>query len=501
MSRRRSLVRMVPVAAQRLLVLLCTVALLVPCVAAAKTTRKAAGRTPVKTTLRKPTAGHRTPAATHRPATASRARKAVASRGARAGRTATPSAARGGGRPAARIAMRARRSRRAAAGPVGPAARGYLDEHVHVRKGETLDHILAVNGFGPGSAAPWLHASDDVYDLRQIRPRHGFTLRFDRATHELDSIRYEIDADSLLVVERDPETEEVSAHVEALPYFRETRGIAGHIERGLREDTVAAGVPPSVASSLAEIFGWDVDVEHDLEPGDEFRVIYENIWEVGKAQPVTGQVIGAQIVAHGRTYAAVLFEDDQGARYYRPSGESLARTFLRYPVEFTEISSEFSTSRFHPILHRDRPHLGVDLAAPYGTPVRAAASGRVSVAGRNGGLGVAVRIEHDGDITTTYGHLCEIAPGVKEGGVVERGQVIGWVGSTGLATGPHLHYEIARAGEHVDPLAISAPVDGLVADTQRRSFDRMRAAVAEQLAALPDTDVPVRVALKLARTE
>jgi murein DD-endopeptidase MepM/ murein hydrolase activator NlpD len=484
-SRRRSLVRMVG-AAHGILVLICTLALSLPCAAGAKTARKSGGRSPARATVRKPATHHGAASTVHR-----------ASRASRSGKR----AARGISHAGTRTAMRAHRSRRAH-GAASAGSGGYLDEHVHVRKGETLDHLLAMNGFAPGSAAPWLHASDGVYDLRQIRPHHGFTLRFDRATHELDSIRYEIDRASLLVVERDPESEEVHAHVEALPYFRETRGIAGRIERGLREDTVAAGVPPSVASSLAEIFGWDLDVEHDLEPGDEFRVIYQNIWEVGKSQPVTGEVVGAEIVAHGRTYSAMRFEDERGVRYYRPTGESLTRTFLRYPVEFTEISSEYSASRFHPILHRERPHLGVDLAAPSGTPVRAAASGWVSAAGRNGGLGIAVRIQHDGDVATTYGHLCEIAPGVREGGVVERGQVIGWVGSTGLATGPHLHYEIERGGTHVDPMAMSAPVEGPVGDVQRRTFERVRSAVGEQLAALPETDVPVRVAITLAqRTE
>lgn len=377
--------------------------------------------------------------------------------------------------------------------PPRVGSRGVIDEHIHVRRGDSVERLLYMRGMGASEAREWLGAADDVYDMRQIRPRHGLTLRFDRATRTLDSIRYEIDDSSLMVLEREDDGT-VEARVEALPYVREVQGIAGRISQGLRDDAIEAGVPASVAASMAEVFGWDVEIER-LEPGDEFRVIYENIWEVGRQTPLTGQILGAEIVTRGRTHSAVLFEDDDGSAYYAPNGESLARTFLRYPVEFTEISSEFSWERFHPVLHRTRPHLGVDLAAPSGTPVRAAAAGSVFEAGRSGGLGIAVRISHGDGVSTTYGHLSEIAPGIAEGRPVERGQVIGWVGSTGLATGPHLHYEVALDGEQLDPMRIRLARDAAVPAHLRRSFDRVRGTVTQHLAALPETDYPVRVAL------
>lgn len=474
MSRRRSPALAHPaVAPSAALALSCLLVLLLPVLAAARPAATSAGK-PKKAVVQ---TGAKSPGARG---------GSAASRRQRASRVSRPRAS------SARRTL-ASRARRPALHTARPVGRVYVDEHIHVRSGDTLEHILAVRGLAGDGAQPWLAAADAVYDLRKVRPRHGVGLRFDRVSREIESIRYEIDEDSLLVLERDGE--DVHARIEALPYVREVSGIAGHIETGLREDATEAGVPPSVAAALGDLFGWDLDVENGLEPGDGFRVIYENIWEVGRAEPLTGIVVGAEIVTRGRRYTAVFFEDDAGGAYYRPDGGAVSRAFLRYPVQFTEISSEFSQNRFHPILHRDRPHLGVDFAAPQGTPVRAAATGTVRVSGWQGGLGRTVRLEHEGEVTTTYGHLGAIAPAVHAGARIERGQVVGWVGATGLATGPHLHYEIERAGEHLDPMAVTAVKDPPVADDKRRAFERVRTTVTRELARLPESDAPVRIVL------
>src|SRR5439155_571674 len=268
-------------------------------------------------------------------------------------------------------------------------------------------------------------------------------LRFDRATHALEAIRYEMDERSLLVLERT--AGDIHAERAPLPYCAEVKGVAGGIERGLREGATGAGVPARVVSELADVFGWELDLESDLRPGDEFRVLYENTRQAGEAAAEPGDVIGAEINARGWELTAVFFEDDDGhGAYYRPSGEPLSREFLRYPLEFTEITSEFSPLREHPILRCPRPHLGVDFAAPPGTPVRAVASGTVVEAGWVHQLGRSVRVEHSGGLRSVYGHLRRIADGVREGMPVERGQVIGYVGSSGLSTGPHLHFVGSR---------------------------------------------------------
>jgi len=372
--------------------------------------------------------------------------------------------------------------------------RGLAEEHVHLKRGDTLDSVLAARGVEAAEARPWVAAAATVYDLRRLRPRRGLTLRFDRATHRLEAVLYEIDDRALLVLERSAHG--ITARHATLPYFTEVKGVAGRIDRGLREDATEAGVPPSVVSEVADIFGWELDVGSDLHPGDEFRILYENIWQTGETRPEPGKVIGAEIVADGRPMTAVYFEDADGhGGYYRPTGDAVSRDLLRYPVEFTEISSEFSLVRRHPILHRNRPHLGVDFVAPSGTPVRAVANGVVSYEGWVKQLGRCVRIEHPNALTSTYGHLQRIASGVKAGASVERGQVIGYVGASGLATGPHLHFSLHRDGEFVDPLAVWSAPESRIPDGARRAFDRVQAAVTRQLAVLPETLHPLTVSL------
>jgi murein DD-endopeptidase MepM/ murein hydrolase activator NlpD len=375
-----------------------------------------------------------------------------------------------------------------------PGGRGPVDEHVHVRRGDTLETLLAARGVSVKEARPWLDAAESVYDLRTLRPRRGLTLRFDRETRTLEAIRYEVDRRSLLVLEA--VGDRIEARREGLPYVIEVKGVAGRVERGLREDALEAGVPERVVAQLADILGWDLDVDGGLAAGDEFRVLYENLWEVGLGRAEAGNVLGARIASRGRAVTAVYFEDADGrGGYFRPTGESLSRTFLRYPVEFTEITSAFSLLRRHPMLHRDRPHLGVDFAAPRGTPVRAVSAGRVAFSGWGGGLGRYVRIEHADGIVSSYGHLSRVAPGVRVEGTVERGQIIGYVGATGLATGPHLHYEVEADGAHVDPMAISAPPEAPVPAPARRTFERVQAEVTQKLTALPATEQPTTVTL------
>ena len=373
--------------------------------------------------------------------------------------------------------------------------RGSAAEHLNVRRGDTLEAILAERGIGTAEARPWLAAAARVYDLRRIRPRRGVNLTFDRATHALEAVRYQIDGRTLLVLEAQ-EDGTIAARRELLPYFVEVRGVAGRIERGLSEDAVEFGMPARVVSDLADIFGWDVDVAGDLRPGDEFRVVYEDIWQTGGTRPEPGNVLGAQIVSRGRTTTAIFFEDADGnGGYYRPSGDALSRTFLRYPLEFTEITSDFSLLRLHPILHIFRPHRGVDFAAPRGTPVRAVGDGTVSYAGRLKELGRCVRIDHAGALTSSYGHLSGVAPGVQAGAAVKRGQLIGYVGATGLATGPHLHYALDRDGEYVDPLALSGAVEQPVPAAARRAFERVQAEMTRELASLPEMAHPLTVTL------
>jgi murein DD-endopeptidase MepM/ murein hydrolase activator NlpD len=241
------------------------------------------------------------------------------------------------------------------------------------------------------------------------------------------------------------------------------RTVRGVITSSLFEAVEAAGAHDQTAQALADIFGWDVDFVLDVRPGDAFVVTYQEVWRDGSYLH-DGPIDAAEFVNHGRTFRAVRYSDPEGgAHYYTPDGLSMQKAFLRAPVEFTRVSSRFNSARMHPILNRIRAHKGIDYAAPIGTPVHAAGDGRIRFAGVMGGYGNVVEIEHSSSIVTVYGHLSRFAQGTHAGAHVQQGAVIAYVGMTGLATGPHLHYEYRVNGVFRNPetvvLPAAAPID------------------------------------------
>jgi murein DD-endopeptidase MepM/ murein hydrolase activator NlpD len=248
-----------------------------------------------------------------------------------------------------------------------------------------------------------------------------------------------------------------SADVLNNPLETHVRTVSGVIDRSLFEAVTAAGAHDQTALALAQIFGWDIDFALDIRPGDAFAVTYEELFENGKFVK-GGAVLAAMFRNNGRLYRAARYRDPTGAAsYYTPEGRSLRREFLRTPVDFTRVSSTFDLHRMHPILNLIRAHKGVDYAAPIGTPVHAAGSGHVRFLGANGGYGNAVEIDHSQGIVTLYGHLSRFAQGIHVGSRVNQGELIAYVGMTGLATGPHLHYEYRVNGEFKDPQSVHLP--------------------------------------------
>jgi len=236
----------------------------------------------------------------------------------------------------------------------------------------------------------------------------------------------------------------------------------------------AANIPDAIAMQLVRIFSTDVDFHADLRGGDSFSVVYEMIYEGGELV-APGRILEARFTNAGHEYYAVLFPDEDGHdAYYSLDGSNRAKGFLRSPVEFSRISSGFG-SRFHPIFKNWRQHTGVDFAAPQGTPVVASADGTVVSAGRHGGYGNAIEIRHGGSVTTLYGHLSRFAPGIKAGVHVHQGERIGFVGMTGWATGPHLHYEYRVAGIFQDPLKVALPKASPVSPQLRARFAQVAA--------------------------
>jgi len=303
----------------------------------------------------------------------------------------------------------------------------------------------------------------DLANLRSmpgIKP-HMDNLRLGESLHivyrddELDGFERRLNENETLKVVRGPEG--LRAEVLQNPLEGRTRTVRGVIDRSLFEAVTAAGGHDQTAVNLADIFQWDIDFILDVQPGDSFVVTYRELYQNG-AYVKDGPVLAASFVTQGRAYFAVRYVDSEGAaRYFTPDGRSLHKAFLRAPVEFTRISSRFNSARYHPILNLIRAHKGIDYAAPMGTPVRAAGDGRIGYAGPKGGYGNVVEIEHSRSITTVYGHLSRFAKSTRAGAHVTQGQVIAYVGMTGLATGPHLHYEYRVNGVFKNPQTVPLP--------------------------------------------
>jgi murein DD-endopeptidase MepM/ murein hydrolase activator NlpD len=253
------------------------------------------------------------------------------------------------------------------------------------------------------------------------------------------------------------------------PVETRTRTATATIDSSLFQAAEAADISDMVALKLANVFAWDIDFVLDIREGDRFTVAYEQIYQDGKYLR-DGEVLAAEFVNSGKVYRAVRFVTDTGtAGYYTPEGLPMRKAFLRAPVEFTRVSSVFNPHRMHPILNRIRGHMGTDYAAPTGTPVHAAGDGRISFAGRHGGYGNAVVLAHSNSVSTLYGHMSRFARHIRVGTHVQQGDVIGYVGMTGLATGPHLHYEYLVNGVHKNPQTVQLPgAEPLRADTLQK---------------------------------
>ncbi len=324
---------------------------------------------------------------------------------------------------------------------------------VIVTRNDTLDRIfrrlkLNLADLASLRSLPGLQAR-----LDSLRP--GEALRFTHKDGLLFGLERRLSESQTLKVSREPSG--LKADVLQNPLEVRSRTVRGRIERSLFEAVAAAGANDQTAVELADIFGWDIDFVLDVRPGDAFVVTYDEIWRDG-AYLKDGPVEAAAFVNQGREFRAVRYTDPEGgSNYYTPDGRSLHRAFLRAPVDFTRVSSHFNSARRHPILNRIRAHQGVDYAAPMGTPVRAAGDGRIRFAGRKGGYGNLVEIEHTRSIVTVYGHLSRFAPGTRVGTHVTQGAVIAYVGMTGLATGPHLHYEYRVDGVFKNPQTVALP--------------------------------------------
>jgi murein DD-endopeptidase MepM/ murein hydrolase activator NlpD len=314
--------------------------------------------------------------------------------------------------------------------------------------------------------------------FRQLVP--GRTMQAETGeSGELITLRYFLSQGTLLEVGRTAEG--FVARSRAVAESPRVIYRSATIRSSLFAATDAAGIPDAIAMQVARIFATDIDFHTELRRGDRLAVAYEMIYDSGELV-APGRILAAEFVNDGRTYQAVLFTDDTGAdTYYSLDGSNRAKAFLRSPVEFSRVSSGFG-GRFHPIFKNWRAHTGVDFAAPSGTRVIAAADGTVVSAGPHGGYGNAIEVRHGGSITTLYAHLSGFAKGVRAGARVRQGEPIGYVGATGYATGPHLHYEFKIGGMHQDPMRVALPKAEPVPERLRESFNQVASRARETIA-------------------
>ncbi len=362
-----------------------------------------------------------------------------------------------------------------------PAGQQFIEEE-RVRRGDTLGTVLARLHVSDAAAENFVHGDARARALYQLRPGHLLQVSTDSAG-SLVALRYDLGTDDgssagrALVVSRDPagfQVSEVRGEHDARVEMRSAR-----IEISLFAATDRAAIPDSVATQVADIFSGEIDFYRDLRRGDTLRVAYE-MFDGATARSHPGRVLAVEFITSGHVHQAVWFESPgQAGNYYSASGQSMKRAFLKSPLEFTRISSGFG-GRLHPILNTWRQHTGVDYAAPIGTPVRSTANGVIDFAGVQTGYGNVVIVRHAGAYATVYGHLSGFAAGLHRGSRVAQGDVIGRVGMTGWATGPHLHYEFRIDGVPRDPLRVTLPPAEPIAAEQLPLF-RVRSAECARL--------------------
>jgi len=347
-----------------------------------------------------------------------------------------------------------------------------------VAEGETMAAIFHRYGLDPADLFGMRQASASVHRMRSLVPGRPYRIETDSGNNVL-ALTYQIDDERQLRVVRTGsgfEAKEIG-----IQYEIKTEFLEGTIEDSL---VAALGGDPErvrLALELSDIFSWDVDFATDLRKGDSFRIAVEERWLNGRFQGYRN-ILAAEFVNAGAVYRAYRYEVEGKAGYYDEEGKSLRKAFLKAPLNYRRITSRFTASRMHPILKIRRPHFGVDYAAPRGTPVQAMGDGVVRFAGTKGPNGKLVILAHPGGYRTSYGHLSRIGKGIRRGARVSQGDIVGYVGSTGLATGPHLDFRIRKNGRYLNPLTVLLPRGRAVPERRMADYGRFRREMDERLA-------------------
>lgn len=364
-----------------------------------------------------------------------------------------------------------------------------------VKSGDNLSGVFARAGMNDRDIYELFDGNKSAKELRSIVPGQKIVFLIDNQgkLQELKYIKNNLDSLKFTRNTTGFTSQEISLKPEIKRTFRQ-----GTINSSLFVAAKQAGLPTNLTMELANIFGWDVDFALDIQKGDQFSVMFEEHYLDGK-KIGTGAILSAEFTNAGKTYRAVRYTNkDGGTRYYAPDGKGMNKAFLRTPVDFARISSSFSLGRLHPILNTIRAHKGTDYAASVGTPIRSTGDGKVIFAGRQGGYGNCIVIQHGQGYETLYGHMNSFAKGITTGARVSQGQVIGAVGMTGLATGPHLHYEFHVNGQVRDPVTVPLPQAMGIAINEK---DRFTTATESLVAQLESFERNSRIALGESKTK
>ncbi|PRB79357.1 peptidoglycan DD-metalloendopeptidase family protein [Pseudomonas sp. MYb185] len=338
---------------------------------------------------------------------------------------------------------------------------------VTVAPGDTLSIVFQNAGLSANTLHAVVNSSKDAKAFTRLRVGQELELKLDDEG-QLLGMRSKLNSLETIRVDRDGDSYAFSKDV--IEPDVSTRFANGSIDSSLFVAAQNAGLSHNLTMQMANIFGYDVDFAREIRQGDSFEVLFEEK-HIDDQRVGTGNILAARFTNRGKTYTAVRYTDRNGqSSYYRADGTSMRKAFIRTPVEFARISSRFNPGRRHPVLNKIRAHKGVDYAAATGTPIKATGDGRVVHVGRKGGYGNTVVIKHGQTYQTLYAHMSRYASGLRAGSNVSQGQVIGYVGATGLATGPHLHYEFQVNGTHVDPLSVKLPASDPIPQGERTAF-------------------------------
>ena len=347
-----------------------------------------------------------------------------------------------------------------------------------VKAGDTLSAIADKHNIAPSELHRIVNSGSTARKIARLHPGDEIKFGFG-ADNTVQLVSKQLDEETRLLIRRTDDG--FAASTISDPLQRRLRYASGTIEHSLFGAANEAGISSSIIMEMAGLFGWDIDFSLDVRTGDQFSVVYESLFR-DEQYVRDGRIIAAEFVNNGEKYRALFYTDPDGrSDYYTPAGQSMRKAFLRSPVDFARVSSGFSLKRKHPILHTIRAHKGVDYAAKTGTPIRSTGDGKVIHRGRKGGYGRTIVIQHGSRYSTLYAHMSKYASKARVGKRVKQGQIIGYVGKSGLASGPHLHYEFRADGVHRNPLRFKFPGVSPVATQHRADFQNKTAELTAQL--------------------